>query len=148
MSECKCEHWQVCDKCMPERWKPKVARPHEQLINELLNPNTPKTEREHAAAREIEIFRNGLTIPEMRTGIALQLREIESLRAALAASEARAERLAKSLKEIIDDLETRSDWKEGTQKGVVDIGHVVYLRGKAALAERGSALGRRRQTED
>lgn len=60
---------------------------------------------------------------------------IRILRARLAASEARAERLAKSLKEIIDDLETRSDWKEGTQKGVVDIGQGVYLRGKAALAE-------------
>lgn len=48
--------------------------------------------------------------------------EIATLRVQLAAAEARAERLAKSLKEIIDDLETRSDWKEGTQKGVVDIG--------------------------
>lgn len=63
--------------------------------------------------------------------------EIHSLQERLAAAEARAERLAKSLKEIIDDLETRSDWKEGTQKGVVDIGQGVYLRGKAALAEGG-----------
>lgn len=30
------------------------ATPHEQLIDELRDSNTPKTEREHAAAREIE----------------------------------------------------------------------------------------------
>lgn len=32
----------------------KAATPHLELIAELLNPNTPKTEREHAASREIE----------------------------------------------------------------------------------------------
>lgn len=32
----------------------KQATPHEQLIDELLNSTIPKTEREHAAAREIE----------------------------------------------------------------------------------------------
>jgi hypothetical protein len=32
----------------------KAATPHHDLIAELLNPNTPKTEREHAASREIE----------------------------------------------------------------------------------------------
>lgn len=30
------------------------ATPHKQLIEELLNSNVPKNEREHAAAREIE----------------------------------------------------------------------------------------------
>ncbi|WIM06658.1 MAG: hypothetical protein OHM77_05160 [Candidatus Nitricoxidivorans perseverans] len=51
---CNCEHWQVCDECRPESWKPKAARPHEQLIDELRDSTIPKTEREHAAAREIE----------------------------------------------------------------------------------------------
>jgi hypothetical protein len=32
----------------------KAATPHHDLIAELLNPNIPKTEREHAALREIE----------------------------------------------------------------------------------------------
>lgn len=33
------------------------ATPHTVLINELLDSNTPKTEREHAAAREIAMLR-------------------------------------------------------------------------------------------
>ena len=36
------------------------ATPHDQLIEALLNPNVPKTEREHAAAREIEKLRTEL----------------------------------------------------------------------------------------
>jgi len=32
----------------------KQARPHDELIAELLDSRIPKTEREHAAAREIE----------------------------------------------------------------------------------------------
>jgi hypothetical protein len=32
---------------------PKVATPHDALIAQLLDPNEPKTEREHAAAREL-----------------------------------------------------------------------------------------------
>ena len=32
----------------------KQATPHEQLIGELMDSTIPKTEREHAAAREIE----------------------------------------------------------------------------------------------
>ena len=32
----------------------KRATPHDQLIEALLHPSVPKTEREHAAAREIE----------------------------------------------------------------------------------------------
>lgn len=35
----------------------KQATPHEQLIAELMDSNVPKTEREHAAAREIEKLR-------------------------------------------------------------------------------------------
>ena len=33
------------------------ARPHDELIRELLDPRIPKSEREHAAAREIERLR-------------------------------------------------------------------------------------------
>ena len=35
----------------------KQARPHDELICELLDSRRPKTEREHAAAREIERLR-------------------------------------------------------------------------------------------
>ena len=35
----------------------KQATPHEQLIAELMRPTVPKTEREHAAVREIERLR-------------------------------------------------------------------------------------------
>lgn len=36
----------------------KQARPHRELIAELLDSNVPKTEREHAAVREIERLRS------------------------------------------------------------------------------------------
>lgn len=35
----------------------KAARPHNELIRELLDSRIPKSEREHAAAREIERLR-------------------------------------------------------------------------------------------
>jgi len=35
----------------------KAATPHADLIAELMNPNVPKNEREHAAVREIERMR-------------------------------------------------------------------------------------------
>ena len=38
----------------------KAATPREQLINELLDPSTPKSEREHAAAIEIERLRDSI----------------------------------------------------------------------------------------
>ena len=34
--------------------KPCASTGHESLIHDLINPNIPKSEREHAAAREIE----------------------------------------------------------------------------------------------
>lgn len=37
---------------------PKKATPHEVLLEELLNSNLPKTEREHAAAKEIKNYRD------------------------------------------------------------------------------------------
>ena len=38
------------------------ARPHDELIRELLDPRIPKSEREHAAAREIEALRETLAM--------------------------------------------------------------------------------------
>jgi hypothetical protein len=38
----------------------KQARPHGELIRELLDSRIPKNEREHAAAREIERLRGAL----------------------------------------------------------------------------------------
>ena len=37
-----------------------AATPHKDLINELMNPNNPKNEREHDAVREIEWLREVL----------------------------------------------------------------------------------------
>jgi hypothetical protein len=39
------------------------ATPHAELIAELMNPNNPKNEREHAAVREIERMREALENP-------------------------------------------------------------------------------------
>ena len=41
----------------------KQATPHRVLINELMDSRVPKTEREHAAAREIERLRERLASP-------------------------------------------------------------------------------------
>ena len=41
-----------------------AATPHTELIAELMNPNNPKNEREHAAVREIERLREALAQPE------------------------------------------------------------------------------------
>ena len=38
----------------------KTSTPHAELIAELMNPNNPKNEREHAAVREIERLRKSL----------------------------------------------------------------------------------------
>ena len=38
----------------PEKENACEATPHKQLIEEILNPNIPKNEREHAACREIQ----------------------------------------------------------------------------------------------
>jgi hypothetical protein len=40
-----------------------AATPHAELLAELMNPNTPKNEREHAAVREIERLREALAQP-------------------------------------------------------------------------------------
>ena len=40
--------------------KPKAATPSDDLLADLMNPNIPKSEREHAAVREIERLREAL----------------------------------------------------------------------------------------
>jgi hypothetical protein len=47
--------------------KAKAATPHHDLIAELLNPNIPKNEREHAAVREIERLQ-ALAAPTLQEG--------------------------------------------------------------------------------
>jgi hypothetical protein len=51
---CDCDHHETCAACVPSLHVAKQATPHEQLIDELRDSRIPKTEREHAAAREIE----------------------------------------------------------------------------------------------
>jgi len=43
--------------------KPKKALPHAALLAELMNPNNPKNEREHAAVRKIERLQKALAQP-------------------------------------------------------------------------------------
>lgn len=50
------------------------ATPHKQLIDELMDCRIPKTEREHAAAREIERLRQAIAEAEKQEPVAwLQL---------------------------------------------------------------------------
>ena len=66
----------------------KQARPHCELIAELLDSRQPKTEREHAAVREIERLRHDI---ERHIAIASEhATECERLRAELAACRAAA----------------------------------------------------------
>lgn len=51
---CDCDHHETCEICVPSLHGAMQATPHEQLIDELRDSTIPKTEREHAAAREIE----------------------------------------------------------------------------------------------
>lgn len=41
----------------------KQATPHSVLIEQLMDSRVPKTEREHAASREIEMLREALRLP-------------------------------------------------------------------------------------
>ena len=50
------------------------ATPHAELIAELINPNNPKNEREHAAVREIERLREALAQPAQES-VAESLRQ-------------------------------------------------------------------------
>jgi len=68
----------------------KQARPHCELIAELLDSRQPKTEREHAAVREIERLRHDI---ERHIAIASEhATECERLRAELAECREDAER--------------------------------------------------------
>ena len=54
--------------------KPMAATPHKQLIDELMDSRIPKSEREHAAAREIEKLRKVIEAAEKQEPVAwLQL---------------------------------------------------------------------------
>jgi len=46
------------------------ATPHKQLIDELMDCRIPKTEREHAAAREIERLRQAIETAEKQEPVA------------------------------------------------------------------------------
>jgi len=46
------------------------ATPHKQLIDELMDCRIPKTEREHAAAREIERLRQAIAEAEKQAPVA------------------------------------------------------------------------------
>ena len=79
----------------------KQARPHCELIAELLDSRQPKTEREHAAVREIERLRHDI---ERHIAIASEYAtECERLRAELAACREDAERY-RWLREHWDDV--------------------------------------------
>jgi hypothetical protein len=65
----------------------KAATPHHDLIAELLNPNTPKTEREHAASREIERLQ-ALAAPTVQEPDRLREFKKDMLRRELAAQPA------------------------------------------------------------
>lgn len=47
--------------------------------------------------------------------------------------------LLEALAKLVEDLEMRSNWKRGDDKGVVDCGHSVYLKARAAIAKAGGA---------
>ena len=55
----------------------KQATPHAELIAELMNPNNPKNEREHAAVREIEEVR------KERDALSTKVDEVEAVNAYL-----------------------------------------------------------------
>ena len=48
------------------------ATPHKQLIDELMDSRIPKTEREHAAAREIERLRQAIETAEKQEPVAMR----------------------------------------------------------------------------
>lgn len=53
----------------------KTAAPHEDLIRDVLDPRVPKSEREHAAAREIERLKKSLTHTAAHLAAAISLLE-------------------------------------------------------------------------
>lgn len=58
---CRCIMCELTGKeCVMEIQDAKQSRPHNELIAELLDSRQPKTEREHAAVREIERLRDNI----------------------------------------------------------------------------------------
>lgn len=51
-----------------------AATPHTELISELMNPNNPKNEREHAAVREIERLQEAMAQKQEWIGLTEQER--------------------------------------------------------------------------
>lgn len=48
--------------------------------------------------------------------------------------------LLEALTKLVEDLEMRSNWKRGSENGVVDCGNSVYLKARSAIAKaRGAA---------
>lgn len=61
--------------------------------------------------------------------------ELRRQHALLLAKDALLEEMAGALDYVVRDLEVRSQWKEGADKGVVDIGDGAYQQAKAVLAK-------------
>jgi len=77
----------------------KAATPHNELIAQLLDSRVPKSEREHAAAREIERLR-----AEVERWKGQHMRDSAELRRLCQHRDeykARAERLAEALRELV-----------------------------------------------
>ena len=56
------------------------ATPHKQLIDELMDSRIPKTEREHAAAREIERLRQAIEAAEKQEPVCVAfIRQLVSI---------------------------------------------------------------------
>ena len=100
------------------------ARPHDELIRELLYPRIPKSEREHAAAREIERLREALKELVNWTPSADTYRRLGFDPSA--PMEALKE--AKAVHLIAELLDSRVPKTEREPKGVVAWARPVYAR--------------------
>lgn len=69
--------WQFQTNEQQEWDTPQQATPHAMLIDALMDSTIPKTEREHAAVREIQMLREALRGPKQWA--ALTLEEIEDI---------------------------------------------------------------------
>jgi len=90
----------------------KRVTPHDQLIEALLHPSVPKTEREHAAAREIE------KLLEENERMKEQLRTCEKPDTDLADDVTKAMRRAWYLGQkywMLGDSESRSDHRKADE---------------------------------
>ena len=77
LGACRCILCVTGKECVMEIQDAKQARPHCELIAELLDSRQPKTEREHAAAREIERLRSNLAaLEDEKTAYANDLQSV------------------------------------------------------------------------